>query len=245
VPARVSSSYYLGLDWFVLDLLLVALVFVPLERVNPLRPQQRVFRPGLRTDIWYFFSSHVLVQVMSFCVLSPALFLSNHVSVPAVREVLRSQPVILQFFEAMFIADLVQYAVHRAFHRVPWLWRFHAIHHSAQSMDWIAGARLHLLDTIATRGAVLAALMVLGFSQAALQGYLVFVAFWATFIHANVAWELRWLSPWLATPVFHHWHHAVGTECMDKNFAVHFTVLDRWFGTYYLPRGRWPRRYGI
>ncbi len=66
----------------------------------------------------------------------------------------------------------------------------------------------------------------------------------ATFIHANVRWELpvlRWL---FATPHFHHWHHAAEPEAIDKNFAVHTPLWDRLFGTIYVPK-RWPREYGV
>lgn len=72
-----------------------------------------------------------------------------------------------------------------------------------------------------------------------------FVSVQATFIHANVRLEfapLRWI---VATPRFHHWHHAAEAEAVDKNFAVHLPLLDRIFGTAYLPQGRWPAAYGL
>jgi lathosterol oxidase len=143
---------------------------------------------------------------------------------------------------AIALADLFQYAVHRAFHAVPWLWRFHAIHHSSTAMDWLAGSRLHLVDVVATRAASFVPLFLAGIAGPALVGYLVFVSFQAVFLHANVRWRfgpLRWI---LATPEFHHWHHA--REPVDKNFAVHLPCIDRIFGTAWLP-GRFPARYGI
>ena len=72
-----------------------------------------------------------------------------------------------------------------------------------------------------------------------------FVSLQATFIHANVRFEfgpLRWL---LATPQFHHWHHGAEREAVDKNFAVHLPVLDWLFGTFHLPKDRWPESYGL
>jgi sterol desaturase/sphingolipid hydroxylase (fatty acid hydroxylase superfamily) len=67
----------------------------------------------------------------------------------------------------------------------------------------------------------------------------------ATFIHANVRFEFGWLRWLLATPQFHHWHHSAETVAVDKNFAVHLPALDWLFGTYYLPKGRWPSSYGL
>jgi lathosterol oxidase len=71
------------------------------------------------------------------------------------------------------------------------------------------------------------------------------VSFQAVFIHANFGAGLEQLEPFLATPRFHHFHHAAEPEAIDKNFAVHLPVIDRIFGTHFLPGERWPRGYGI
>ena len=52
-------------------------------------------------------------------------------------------------------ADAVEYASHRAYHEVPFLWRIHAIHHSPEAMDWLSGSRLHFLEPLVTRSVVL------------------------------------------------------------------------------------------
>jgi lathosterol oxidase len=73
--------------------------------------------------------------------------------------------------------------------------------------------------------------------------YVLFVSFQAVLIHANVGWRfgpLRWV---LATPQYHHWHHAVAP--VDVNFAVHLPVIDAIFGTLHLPGDRWPGAYGL
>ncbi len=94
----------------------------------------------------------------------------------------------------------MQYWIHRAFHHVPWLWRFHAVHHSSRVLDWLAGSRLHVVDVIATRGLVLVPVFLLGFSRGALYAYLVLVSFHAVFIHANVRFRFGWLDRVIATP---------------------------------------------
>lgn len=93
----------------------------------------------------------------------------------------------VQFAAIVVLADLTQYRIHRAFHTVPALWRIHAVHHSSEVMDWLAGSRLHVIDVLATRGLVLVSIVLLGFARPALYAYLVFVSFHAVFIHANVA----------------------------------------------------------
>ena len=67
-----------------------------------------------------------------------------------------------QLFLIILVADLVQYWTHRAYHEVPLLWRLHAVHHSAKSMDWLAGSRQHILELLITRTLVLAPIFVLG-----------------------------------------------------------------------------------
>jgi sterol desaturase/sphingolipid hydroxylase (fatty acid hydroxylase superfamily) len=245
VAEPVARSSHLGLDWFVLDLFALAIVAVPLERAFAQRPEQPVFRRGWRTDLAHFFASHVLVQVTALLTIAPALLLFRFAVSPALQAAVAAQPMALQLAEILLVADLAGYAAHRAFHAVPWLWRFHAVHHSSEAMDWLAGSRLHLVDVVATRAVVFAPLFVLGFSHAALTGYLVWVALHATWIHANLRFRCGPLEAVLATPRFHHWHHARAPEARDKNFAVHLPFLDRLFGTYHLPGDRWPERYGI
>ncbi len=238
----VAASPHLGLDWFVLDLLVLALVFVPLERAFALEREQRILRTGWRTDLAHFFASHLLVQVLALLTLAPAALLFAPLVSPRLQAAVGDQPIAAQVLQAIVLADLFQYAVHRAFHALPWLWPFHAIHHSSTEMDWLAGSRLHLVDVVLTRATSFVPLFLAGFAEPALVAYLVFVSFQAVFLHANLRWRfgaLRWV---LATPEFHHWHHAL--EPVDKNFAVHLPCIDRIFGTAWLPGG-FPPRYGL
>lgn len=240
----VAQRRSLGLDWFVLDLLVLAVVFVPLERLFALHPRQLVLRSGFRTDLAHFFASHLLVQTTVYLTMTPAALLFAWAVQPGWQATVAAQPLALQLLEAIALADLFQYGVHRLFHAVPALWRFHAVHHSSRALDWLAGSRLHLVDVLLTRAAAFVPLFVMGFSEPAMIGYVIFVSFHAVLIHANVGFQanaLRWI---LVTPHYHHWHHAAEPEAIDRNFAVHLPLIDRLFGTAYSP-GRWPTTYGI
>jgi lathosterol oxidase len=165
-------------------------------------------------------------------------------SAPSIRDWTASQPLWAQFLTILVLSDLVQYWIHRLFHS-RWLWPFHAVHHSVQQMDWLAGSRLHLVDIAITRGLTYVPTYILGFAEPAIFAYVALVSVQATFIHANLRFDfgpLKWL---VATPQFHHWHHAADREGIDKNFAVHLPVIDWIFGTFYLPTGRWPQKYGL
>ena len=237
-PAAVSA----GLDYFVLELLVLGLLFIPLERLFALR-RQRIFRRGWQTDLKHFFVSHAGVQVLSFAAMIPAQALFAWAVSFEFQKAVAAQPVWLQFIQILLAVDFVVYWVHRAFHRVPWLWSFHAIHHSSREMDWLAGSRMHPVDVLVTRAAGFLPVFLLGFSQAALVAYVAFVSFHAVFIHANLRWRfpaLRWI---LATPEYHHWHHTSDEEGLDRNFAGFLPLWDLAFGTAHLP-DHWPKAYG-
>jgi lathosterol oxidase len=240
----LDAGSWLGLDFFVLNLLLYSAVFVPLERLFALRAEQPVFRRQWLVDVTYFFINSLLIEVLTILTLSPALVLFDWARVASISRFVESLPVLVQLPLLVLVADFTQYWIHRTFHIVPFLWPFHAIHHSAEHMDWLAGSRLHLVDVIITRGLIYVPIFVLGFSQATLMVYVFLVAAQATFIHANVRWEFRGIRSIIATPAFHHWHHSAEREAIDKNFAVHTPVWDILFGTFYLP-DRWPAAYGL
>jgi sterol desaturase/sphingolipid hydroxylase (fatty acid hydroxylase superfamily) len=112
-------------------------------------------------------------------------------------------------------------------------------------MDWMAGARMHFLESFALRSLTVIPMFVLGFSDVAMHSYIFLVYVYSTFVHANLGWRLPILEKVLVTPRFHHWHHGIEAEAVDVNFAVHFPLFDRLFGTYFFPESRWPSGYGV
>ena len=197
----------------------------------------------IRDSIVYFLSTHLPIQITTFLILLPATQLSYFLTVPTLTNAMARLPWIVQFFLAVLIADLAEYFIHRAFHKVPFMWRFHAIHHSSKALDWIAGSRSHIVDDVAVRAFILIPMMCV-FSHDMLVAYLFFVNIHATWAHCNFGPTIKWLEPFLIQPRFHHWHHTSQKEAIDKNFAIHFPWIDRLFGTYHYP-DHWPERYGL
>jgi sterol desaturase/sphingolipid hydroxylase (fatty acid hydroxylase superfamily) len=231
-----------GLDYFVLELLVLGLLFVPMERLWALRPQ-RIFRTGWQTDLKHFFVSHAGVQVLSFAAMIPAQRLFVWAIDADFQRSIASQPIALQFVEILLAVDFMTYWVHRGFHKIPWLWNFHAIHHSSRELDWLAGSRMHPVDVLATRAAGFLPVFVLGFSQAAVVAYVAFVSFHAVYIHSNTRWRYPYLRWIIATPEYHHWHHTSDEEGLDRNFASFLPLWDLLFGTAHQPN-HWPKKYG-
>jgi len=243
--AAGRAPVFFGLDWFVLNVIFTGLLFIPLERIFPRKADQEVFRPEWREDLFYYLISSLMVQILTFLTFFPAKTILTFAPMAGVRAWVAALPFAVQFLAIMFLTDLVQYWVHRAFHRIPWLWKFHAVHHSAKTMDWMAGARMHFLEIFALRSLTVIPMYVLGFTDAAMHSYIFLVYAYSTFVHANLGWRLPLFEKILVSPRFHHWHHGIEPAAVDVNFAVHFPILDRLFGTYYLPKDAWPTGYGI
>jgi lathosterol oxidase len=240
-----QTPYSLGLDWFILSLLFTAMVFVPLEHGlgrKPLSP----LRPGWRTDLAYFFASHVLVQFILILITASTTWIDGLASWPALEARIRALPLWAQLPLAVFVADLTQALVHRSYHRMPWLWRFHAVHHSSREIDWLAGSRLHLLEIVTTRALVLLPLVLLGFSTQAVNAYVILVGLQAVFAHANLGLRFGWLEQVIVLPRYHHWHHARHPDYLDANYAIHLPLVDRLLGTCRMPEDdAWPDEYGV
>ncbi|WP_137939636.1 sterol desaturase family protein [Chitinivorax sp. B] len=236
---------YIGLDWFILDLLGSSLIFIFIEKLFPLRKGQPVFRPEWQTDFKHFLVNHIVV---GFILLATNLIVHKGLGwavKDGVQEWVKDLPFVVELFLIILVADLVQYWTHRAYHEVPVLWRLHAVHHSVKSMDWLAGSRQHILELLMTRTLVLAPIFVLGFSKEVIDAYIVIVGFQAVFNHANVSVRLGPLRYVIVTPNFHHWHHSQDKEALDRNYAAHFAFLDYLFGTAVKSDREWPSDYGV
>ncbi len=237
---------YIGLDWFILDLLGSTIIFVLIEKLFPLYKGQQLFRKEWQTDMVHFMVNHFAVGLVLLVVNLMVQRLFGWLVRNDFQMAVQAIPLIPQLLLCILVADFMQYWTHRAYHEVPFLWKFHAVHHSAKTMDWLAGSRMHVLELFVTRIAVLGPLFVFGFSKQVMDLYIVVVGFQAVFNHANV--HLNWgpLRHIVVTPEFHHWHHASDDEAIDKNYAAHYAFLDRLFGSAISnPSRQFPQNYGV
>lgn len=227
------------------ELLLLCVVFVPLERLLALRAQQAIFRKWWWNDLLYFAFNRLLIKAALGAAVAGTMVGARWLIPAEVRGAVAGQPHWLQLIEVIVLADLGFYAAHRAFHTVPFLWKIHAIHHSIEEMDWLAGLRVHPIDQVITKGVSILPLFALGFSMTPIIIFS-WIYYWHSFLlHANVRISfgpLRWL---IASPIFHHWHHANQPEAHNRNYAAQLPLLDILFGTMHMPKGQAPQKYGI
>ncbi|CAN5297246.1 sterol desaturase family protein [soil metagenome] len=240
-----DNTPYIGLDWFILDLLGSTTIFVLIEKAFPLYRGQSVFRKEWQTDMAHFIVNHFLVGLVLLIVNFAIHRMFGWIVRGDLQQVVQHTQFIPQLLLCILVADFMQYWTHRAYHEVPFLWRFHAVHHSAKTMDWLAGSRMHVLELIVTRVSVLGPLYVLGFEKSVMDAYIIVVGFQAVFNHANV--HLPWgpLKYLVVTPDFHHWHHSSDTAAIDKNYAAHYAFLDFLFGTAVKTDRQFPEKYGV
>jgi len=231
-------------------LFLLIVIFVPLERLFSVHPQ-KIFRKSFPVDLGYYFVNGVFTKML---LVIPAGFLawSLHYIVPgSVHSFVAEIPTWARLLAALVVGELGFYWGHRWTHEIPFLWRFHSIHHSAEEIDWLVSTRGHPFDIIFTRFCGLVPMYALGLAQP-LRGrsldvvpllVMLLGTVWGFFIHANLRWRFGWLSVLISTPAFHHWHHT-NDEHIDKNYASMLPIMDKAFGTWYLPK-QWPEKYGI
>lgn len=218
---------------FAAGLVLLAAVFWPVERLFPARTQ-RWLRPHFATDLAFMAGQYLVWTVASLWLLVKLSHALDDLVPTGLRETVRSWPYALQAVLVVALADVSVYWFHVASHRVPWLWRFHSIHHSARHLDWLAAHREHPVDGLLTQLAINLPAMLLGVDLSLLGWLIAFRGVWAIFIHSNVRLPLGPLRVLFGAPELHHWHH-LETRDTQHNFANLAPWTDLLFGTYHRP----------
>lgn len=244
-PSGITTSFTIGLDWLVLDLFFTVTLFIPLELFIPKRTYQTKFHPEWRTDLAYFIYSHLFVQILGIIIRTPSVIAFSNLPITEIHDSVSAIAFPIQLLIALLITDLFQWTIHFLFHKIPFMWRFHAVHHSIKDIDWLAGSRIHFVDLILVRSFALIPIYVLGFSNAVFMSYLVWVSIQAVLAHSNTRLNFGLLKYIFVTPQYHHWHHSADPKFYDKNFAIHFPFIDMIFGTYLNKGDKWPESTGL
>lgn len=223
--------------------------FVAIERLWPAVPTQRVWRRGTVTDLALSFLNPMVVTPITSLVIAWSVnaFLSivGYDYLDGARARVGALPFWAQMVAGLLLADFCSYWKHRLFHSAL-LWPIHAVHHSAEEVDWLTNERDHPLQLLATYLAVIVPLVLAGFGDEVIALQAMLRRAYSLYTHANVRWSYGPLDRIFVSPSFHRWHHASDAEMAGRNFAVFFSFFDVLFGSYALPaRDRRPAAFGL
>lgn len=245
IPLRgiEAQRLSLGLDWLILTFMGSVFIFTTLEKIFPQYRHQLILRDEWELDFGYFCFNHLLISAVLLFgnfVVAQSQWAMNH----NLHGLVQSMPLAVQVLLLLICADFVLYWEHRIYHEFPRLWPFHAVHHSVETMDWLAGSRSHVTTVFVERTLVMLSLYLVGADKIALDIYVAIAALQAIVIHCNLGFSWGWLKYLIVTPQYHHWHHSSEQPAIDTNYAAHTPLFDRLFGTYHLPGKYWPAEYG-
>jgi sterol desaturase/sphingolipid hydroxylase (fatty acid hydroxylase superfamily) len=229
----------------------MGVVFAVLSAVAPCNAGAPWWRKrGLVTDMCYWFIVPLFTRYgrIGFSVLVTIYLLGINTTQGIVQYFeyghgpIARLPFWLQFVLYLLSTEFLLYWSHRFFHTSK-LWKYHAVHHSSEEVEWTSAARFHPVNLLLGTVLVDVAALMAGFNPDIFVIMAPFDTLSSGWVHANLNWTLGPLKYVLATPVFHRWHHT--REHDGKNFAGTFSFFDLMFGTFYMPEGELPRNYGI
>lgn len=231
-------------------LLLLAVIFLPLERLMAVQPRKFLCK-SLAGDIGFYFISGLIPGLLLAPPMALAAIAAYAIVPDSLHTTVAAMPIWARALTALVVGEIGFYWGHRWAHEIPLLWRFHSVHHNPAQVYFLISARAHPIDNVFIRLCGLLPIAVLGIaspltpSGGTVSALLVMVlTIWGFWIHANLRWRLGPLEWVVSTPAFHHWHHTLA-EPRDRNFASMLPIMDWIFGTHYLPRNQWPAAYGI
>jgi len=262
-PFDPSRRIFLG--FIIIALLMAYIIYQPVTyKKNP----RDFFKHFFSAKIWLHASSKLDFKLMFANAGIKAVFITPWVVaklmiIVTVSSGLRHQfgPIetiwlpysllVMSFTVVVFLAeDLNRFALHLCYHRIPFLWEFHKVHHSAEVLTPITLYRSHPVEMFLSKwgsvliiGAVtgifvfffpgqLSALEILGVD---VLGF-TFNALGANLRHSHMPFSFGRLDPWLISPHMHQVHHSRRVEHWDKNFGSCFTLWDKLCGTLYIPK---------
>lgn len=214
-----------------------------LEILIPWREKQSIFRKDFFLDLFYLFFNFFLFSLIGYNAISMVgvelfndflgLFGIQNIVATSISEL----PKWLHFLILFVVADFIQWNVHRLLHRVPFLWKFHKLHHSVKEMGFAAHLRFHWMETIVYKSIQYIPLTMLGYGLEDLFIVHIFTIAIGHLNHSNLNWNYGPLKYLLNNPKMHIWHHAkeLPKGTFGVNFGITLSLWDYLFKTDYIP----------
>ncbi len=211
------------------------------ERFLPLHRSWLHSKGDLRTDIGFILLNGVAIGLATPLVLGATVWVASMLSEALASGLWPAHwPILAQLALALVIAEFVEYSFHRMMHEVPWLWRFHATHHSAPRLYWLNAARFHPIDLFLVGVVKLVPLAILGATAPIFVLVDLFSAIHGAMQHANLPLRLGPLNWIFSMAELHRWHHSKNMDEANHNYGGNLIFWDIVFGTRWLPVDREP-----
>ena len=174
----------------------------------------------------------LLSPILGALLLPPLGNLWRSLDIPPIFDT-TALPDVVTFTLLIVIVDFAYYWEHRFEHR--FLWPIHGVHHSLTELH-AANDYAHPLELFTRYLFVLVPVSMIGFDSVALPvAVLLFLNFWAYFVHAPTRVHIGPLRKVIVDERFHRIHHSLDPKHFDRNFAPVFSIWDQMFGTAYFP----------
>lgn len=219
----------------------IGLFIAPLERLMPFSRNWLEGGNDTSVDLMMFISgafwngfAKYLIQVLFLVGVVEVLEGYGHGLWPS------DLPAVVQVFLFILVKDFFRYWLHRALHEVPFLWRFHAAHHSVKRLYWLNGIRSHPVEVVGQA-------ILFAFPYALLQPptEIIMMAILmqlsiGIFQHSNIDLKLRFWEYIFSIGDNHRYHHYPDKGVGDSNYGGEFIVFDILFGTFHNPKDERP-----
>lgn len=232
--------------------LAMAVVLTILCALFPARAGKPWWRTSeMITDVCWWFATPLFTRYLALLLIAGAFWLSLIMgdstpgATPSIGlSLLAGMPFWLAVAVYIVLIDIMMYVTHRAFHTMT-LWHYHAVHHSTEELHWVSARRFHPFDDLIHIVLPDVVLILLGMPLEVVAFVAPFQVWHSALIHSNLNWDFGILKTVIVSPVYHRWHHTGIDQGGSKNFSATFPILDLMFGTYYMPKGERPERFGI
>ena len=201
-------------------------------------PLFKKWKPNLKEnffpDISLFFVNYILLQSQLL-----QIFLAS-IAIQFAGGGLNIWPsefsIAIQLVLALIISELGLYWFHRACHEIPFLWRFHKIHHNPKKLYWFNATRFHYVDVTLLQVCGMVPLLFFGAEPKIIVLVTIFSTVHGYWQHINAKQDQGILNYFFSGPELHRWHHNIESEIANHNYGNNLILWDHVFKTFYWPR---------
>ena len=144
--------------------------------------------------------------------------------------------IVFQLVCALVISEFGLYWFHRGCHEIPFLWRFHKIHHNPERLYWFNATRFHYLDVTLLQVSAALPLLLLGAEGKIIALVTIFSTVHGYWQHINAEQDQGLLNYFFSGPELHRWHHNLNPDIANHNYGNNLIVWDHIFKTFYWPK---------